>query len=95
MSDVPDLDYNTSQDFTAAYKVSRTVQTFFLDWQLSDPFFLLYLQKYTVYRKMPMIVGKHERTLAIDGPYIHVRYNSNSPLVSRRDDSTDLLCGHA
>lgn len=22
---------------------------------------------------MPMIVGKHERTLAIDGPYIHVR----------------------
>ena len=23
---------------------------------------------------MPMIVGKHERTLAIDGPYIHVRF---------------------
>jgi len=44
-----------------------------LDWQLSDPFFSLDLQKYTVYRKMPMIVGKHERTLAIDGPYIHVR----------------------
>ncbi|KAI9510177.1 stress-activated map kinase interacting protein 1-domain-containing protein [Russula earlei] len=48
VSDVPDLDYDTSQDFTAAYK------------------------KYTVYRKMPMIVGKHERTLAIDGPYIHI-----------------------
>lgn len=46
---------------------------FLLDWQLSDPFFSLDLQKYTVYRKMPMIVGKHERTLAIDGPYIHVR----------------------
>jgi hypothetical protein len=57
---------------------------FFLDWQLffspsstfflsSDPSFSLDLQKYTVYRKMPMIVGKHERTLAIDGPYIHVR----------------------
>jgi len=53
MSDVPDLDYNTSQDFTAAYK------------------------KYTVYRKMPMIVGKHERTLAIDGPYIHIMPTTN------------------
>ena len=28
---------------------------------------------------MPMIVGKHERTLAIDGPYIHVRIASPSP----------------
>ncbi|KAI0287104.1 stress-activated map kinase interacting protein 1-domain-containing protein [Russula brevipes] len=53
MSDVPDLDYNTSQDFTAAYK------------------------KYTVYRKMPMIVGKHERTLAIDRPYIHIMPTAN------------------
>ncbi|KAI0000629.1 stress-activated map kinase interacting protein 1-domain-containing protein [Russula compacta] len=53
MSDVPDLDYNTSQDFTAAYK------------------------KYTVYRKMPMIVGKHERTLAIDGSYIHIMPTAN------------------
>jgi hypothetical protein len=26
---------------------------------------------------MPMIVGKHERTLAIDGPYIHVRFYYN------------------
>jgi hypothetical protein len=24
-----------------------------------------------------MIVGKHERTLAIDGPYIHVRFYYN------------------
>ncbi|KAI0284703.1 stress-activated map kinase interacting 1 [Russula aff. rugulosa BPL654] len=53
MSDVPDLDYNISQDFTAAYK------------------------KYTIYRKMPMIVGKHERTLAIDGPYIHIMPATN------------------
>jgi hypothetical protein len=29
---------------------------------------------------MPMIVGKHERTLAIDGPYVHVRFiYSNFP----------------
>lgn len=30
MSDVPDLDYNTSQDFTAAYKVSSL--GFFCPW---------------------------------------------------------------
>ncbi|KAI0264615.1 stress-activated map kinase interacting protein 1-domain-containing protein [Gloeopeniophorella convolvens] len=53
MSDAPDLDFATSQDFTNAYK------------------------KYTVYRKMPMIVGKHERTLAIDGPYIHIMPSAN------------------
>jgi hypothetical protein len=36
---------------------------------------LTYLyQKYTVYRKMPMMVNRHERTLAIDGVYIHVRF---------------------
>jgi hypothetical protein len=53
MSDAPDLDFNASQDFTAAYK------------------------KYTVYRKMPMIIGKQERTLAIDGPYIHIMPTAN------------------
>ena len=30
-------------------------------------------KRYTVYRKMPMLVGRHERILAIDGAYIHVR----------------------
>ncbi|KAG9303390.1 hypothetical protein G9A89_013716 [Geosiphon pyriformis] len=29
-------------------------------------------QKYTVNRKMPMFVGRHERSLAIDGDYIHI-----------------------
>ncbi|GJJ10541.1 hypothetical protein Clacol_004768 [Clathrus columnatus] len=29
-------------------------------------------KKYTVYRKMPMLVVRHERTLAIDGDYIHI-----------------------
>lgn len=33
---------------------------------------LLSLQRFTVYRKLPMMVGRHERTLAIDGDYIHV-----------------------
>jgi len=53
MSDAPDLDFNASQDFTAAYK------------------------EYTVYRKMPMIIGKQERTLVIDGPYIHIMPRTN------------------
>jgi hypothetical protein len=72
MSDVPDLDYNTSQDFTAAYKVRTLfILCYYHRHQFSSA------QKYTVYRKMPMIVGKHARTLAIDGPYIHVRYISH------------------
>ncbi|KIJ30522.1 hypothetical protein M422DRAFT_783966 [Sphaerobolus stellatus SS14] len=29
-------------------------------------------KKYTVWRKMPMLVVRHERTLAIDGDYIHI-----------------------
>jgi hypothetical protein len=34
---------------------------------------------------MPMIVGKHARTLAIDGPYVHVRYISISCLFLAAD----------
>ncbi|TFK41574.1 stress-activated map kinase interacting protein 1-domain-containing protein [Crucibulum laeve] len=29
-------------------------------------------KKYTIYRKMPMLVARQERTLAIDGVYIHI-----------------------
>lgn len=29
-------------------------------------------KKYTVYRKMPMLVVRHERILAIDGDYVHI-----------------------
>ena len=39
MSDVPDLDYNTSQDFTAAYKVSSSFKILFLASRLSFFFF--------------------------------------------------------
>ncbi|ETW75996.1 hypothetical protein HETIRDRAFT_461100 [Heterobasidion irregulare TC 32-1] len=38
-------------------------------------------KKYTVYRKMPMLVGRHERTLAIDGAYIHIMPSSNKAKV--------------
>ncbi|KAG8876850.1 hypothetical protein FRB97_003850, partial [Tulasnella sp. 331] len=29
-------------------------------------------KRFTVYRKLPMMVGRHERSLAIDGDYIHI-----------------------
>lgn len=35
-------------------------------------------QKYTIYRKMPMLVARQERTLAIDGVYIHVSHLKNA-----------------
>ncbi|KAA1465935.1 hypothetical protein DENSPDRAFT_830640 [Dentipellis sp. KUC8613] len=34
-------------------------------------------KKYTVFRKMPMLVGRHERVLAIDGAYIHIMPSAN------------------
>ncbi|EIM82166.1 uncharacterized protein STEHIDRAFT_65385 [Stereum hirsutum FP-91666 SS1] len=34
-------------------------------------------KKYVVFRKMPMLVGRHERVLAIDGAYIHIMPSSN------------------
>lgn len=35
-------------------------------------------KQYTIYRKMPMLVAKQERTMAFDGLYIHVRAPSPS-----------------
>jgi hypothetical protein len=34
-------------------------------------------QRFTVTRRMPMLVGRHERILAIDGEYIHVMPSEN------------------
>ncbi|KAF8156669.1 stress-activated map kinase interacting protein 1-domain-containing protein [Crassisporium funariophilum] len=34
-------------------------------------------KKYTIYRKMPMLVARQERTLAIDGVYIHIMPTTN------------------
>jgi hypothetical protein len=34
-------------------------------------------KKYTIYRKMPMLVTRQERGLAIDGAYIHIMPSSN------------------
>ncbi|KJA14847.1 hypothetical protein HYPSUDRAFT_208357 [Hypholoma sublateritium FD-334 SS-4] len=38
-------------------------------------------KKYTIYRKMPMLVARQERTLAIDGDYIHVMPSTNKARV--------------
>ena len=38
----------------------------------------MYPQKYTVYRKMPMMVTRSARMLTIDGGYIHVSRSSLS-----------------
>ena len=45
------------------------------------------IQKYTIYRKVPMVFGSHERVLAIDGDYIHVRLCCYSAVVA-----TGLWC---
>ncbi|KAF5318799.1 hypothetical protein D9619_010789 [Psilocybe cf. subviscida] len=34
-------------------------------------------KKYTIYRKLPMLVTRQERTLAIDGDYIHIMPSAN------------------
>ncbi|KAF8962331.1 stress-activated map kinase interacting protein 1-domain-containing protein [Flammula alnicola] len=38
-------------------------------------------KKYTIYRKMPMLVARQERTLAIDGDYIHIMPSTNKARV--------------
>ncbi|KIY45089.1 hypothetical protein FISHEDRAFT_76934 [Fistulina hepatica ATCC 64428] len=36
-------------------------------------------KKYVIYRKMPMLVARQERTLAIDGGYVHIMPSANKP----------------
>lgn len=68
MSEVPTS--NAALDFTAAYKV-RMHREGLLRTSLTPDFDLT--KRFVVYRKLPMLVGRHERALAIDGDYIHVR----------------------
>lgn len=67
ISEVPEQQYSSALDFTSAYKVC--LQHLFVTCTS-----LILRQKYTVYRKMPMLVVRHERILAMDGDYIHVRF---------------------
>jgi target of rapamycin complex 2 subunit MAPKAP1 len=68
MSEVPETQ-SSALDYKTAYKVCL-VSSCFRELILTIP------QKYVIYRKMPMLVTRQERTLAIDGVYIHVRTNS-------------------
>ncbi|KIO33773.1 hypothetical protein M407DRAFT_177775 [Tulasnella calospora MUT 4182] len=38
-------------------------------------------KRFVVYRKLPMLVGRHERALAIDGDYIHIMPAANRGLL--------------
>ncbi|KAG9016667.1 hypothetical protein FRB90_002584 [Tulasnella sp. 427] len=38
-------------------------------------------KRFVVYRKLPMLVGRHERALAIDGDYIHIMPAANPGLL--------------
>ncbi|KAF5337499.1 hypothetical protein D9758_013605 [Tetrapyrgos nigripes] len=35
-------------------------------------------KKYTIYRKLPMLVARQEKTLAIDGQYVHIMPSTNN-----------------
>ncbi|KAI0030353.1 stress-activated map kinase interacting protein 1-domain-containing protein [Vararia minispora EC-137] len=45
------------------------------------PDFTAAYKRFTVYRKMPMLVGRHERILAIDGAYIHFMPSNKAKAV--------------
>jgi len=67
MTETPEQQFSSAMDFTAAYKVRAIDPALFWNMLMQS------LQKYTIYRKVPMLVTRQERTLAIDGAYIHVR----------------------
>ncbi|KAK7031268.1 Component of a membrane-bound complex containing the Tor2p kinase [Paramarasmius palmivorus] len=44
-------------------------------------------KKYTVYRKLPMLVARQERTLAIDGGYVHILPTSSNKAAKAMFDN--------
>lgn len=45
-------------------------------------------KKYTIYRKVPMVFGSHERVLAIDGDYIHFMPSATKALLESAKTSS-------
>ncbi|KAG8744423.1 hypothetical protein FRC10_010201 [Ceratobasidium sp. 414] len=45
-------------------------------------------KKYTVHRKIPMLVGRHERIIAIDGDYIHIMPSNNRAFLDTMKTSS-------
>jgi len=64
MSDTPEQQYSSALDYTVAYKVIL-VHFFWFRYSSNE----LNMQKYTIFRKMPMLVTRQEQNLAIDGVY--------------------------
>jgi hypothetical protein len=67
--ETPEIQYTTPSAVTAAYKVDFNAHLCGLS--LTFP-----RQKYTIYRKLPMLVTRQERTLAVDGEWVHVHFFS-------------------
>jgi SAPK-interacting protein 1 (Sin1), Pleckstrin-homology len=84
MSDTPEQQHSSALDYTAAYKAT------FISFATSH--LLTFPQKYTIYRKMPMLVARQERTLAIDGVYIHVRSSSAAVIFTPDGSSNNRSC---
>ncbi|ESK95614.1 stress-activated map kinase-interacting protein 1 [Moniliophthora roreri MCA 2997] len=51
-------------------------------------------KKYTVYRKLPMMVARQERTLAIDGGYVHIMPTSSNRAAKAMFDSSRTSSYH-
>ncbi|KAG9128320.1 hypothetical protein FRC07_000828 [Ceratobasidium sp. 392] len=45
-------------------------------------------KKYTVHRKIPMLVGRHERIIAIDGDYVHIMPSNNRAFLDTMKTSS-------
>ncbi|KAB5594284.1 Glycosyltransferase family 41 protein [Ceratobasidium theobromae] len=45
-------------------------------------------RKYTVHRKIPMLVGRHERIIAIDGDYVHIMPSNNRAFLDTMKTSS-------
>ncbi|KAH7345130.1 stress-activated map kinase interacting protein 1-domain-containing protein [Rhizoctonia solani] len=45
-------------------------------------------KKFTVHRKIPVLVGRHERTIAIDGDYVHIMPSNNRAFLDTMKTSS-------
>ncbi|CAE6478657.1 unnamed protein product [Rhizoctonia solani] len=45
-------------------------------------------KKFTVHRKIPMLVGRHERIIAIDGDYVHIMPSNNRAFLDTMKTSS-------
>ncbi|CAG8551389.1 7299_t:CDS:2, partial [Funneliformis caledonium] len=63
---------NTAESPTSPTRTKRRITEPPQPQYVSSNEYMSVYKKYTVNRKIPMFVGRHERVLAIDGDYIHI-----------------------